>query len=198
LQKWYFGVIQFVPCGATLHANKKVMNKIILRYGLYGSCSIILFFLATYLLFGTDTPNWDLQEVLGYLSMILSLLFVFFGIRHYRNTENGHQLSFGQGMKLGLFITLITSFAFGVFDSLFVTFFWPDFGNQYYGHYKDELAKKMSGAELTKALQEVDKQKEMFDNPLALFGFMFITVFLIGVIITVISSLILKTKTAKS
>lgn len=173
------------------------MNKTIVRYGLYSAAAMVLFFLGTYLFFGNSPSNWTLQEVLGYLSMVLALSFVFFGIRHYRNNENGGQLNFAQGMKLGLLITLISSLAFGIFDSLYVKFFWPDFGDKYYAHLKEDMSKKISGAELQKALEELSSQKEMFSNPLALFGLMFITVFLIGIIITVISTLILKTKTIK-
>jgi hypothetical protein len=170
------------------------MKQTILRYGLYSAVFIILFFLGTWMIFGSDEQNFTLQEVLGYAGMILALCFVFFGIRHYRNQVNGGNLSFSEGMKLGLMISLIPALAFGVFDVFYVLYLNPEFMEQYYGHMQQQMQQKMSSADYQAWLKNMESEKEMFNNPAFQFLIMALTVFIIGVIITVISTLILKRK----
>lgn len=174
------------------------MNKTVLRYGLYGALITIAFFAATVLLIGNDTSNWDWQEVLGYFGIVLSLTVVYFGIRHYRDKDNGGKLSFGQGMKTGMLITLLPAFGFALVDMIMTKFFMPDIWDKYQAMAKEKLAQKFSGAALEQQLTKLGEQVELYRNPLFMFGLMFITVVLIGIVITVISTLILKTKTAKS
>jgi hypothetical protein len=49
--------------------------------------------------------------------MLLAMVFVFLGIRHFRDHENEGMLTFGQGLKIGVLIVLIPAVAFGLFDN---------------------------------------------------------------------------------
>jgi hypothetical protein len=170
------------------------MKQTILRYGLYSSAFIILFFLGTWMIFGSDEENYALQEVLGYAGIILALSFVFVGIRYYRNEVNGGNLSFGEGMKLGLMTSLIPALAFGIFDVLYVLYLNPEFMDKYYGRMQQQMQQKMSAADYQAWLKQMESEKELFNNPAFQFLIMALTVFIIGVIITVISTLVLKRK----
>lgn len=166
------------------------MKKTVIRYGLLSSLVIIVLFLLSFLIFH-DT-NYEAQEVFGWSSMIISLLFVFFGIKHYRDKENGGLLSFGQGMKVGLLIVLIPSLAFGIFDVLYITVINPHFMENYYQHYATQLQQSLPAAEYEKAKAKMEEQLAMFSNPIVNGLVMALSVFLIGIIIAVISSLILR------
>jgi hypothetical protein len=166
------------------------MKKIVTRYGMYGVAVMFIIFLPEFFIF-KNNHNWDLQEIIGYATIVLSLLFVFFGIRHYRDKYNAGQLAFGRGLGLGTLIALFPAVAFGLLT-------WveglvdPEWQNEYYAHNIENLKKTTPPAELPAALQEVAQQREMFASPIAQIGFMFLTVFVIGFIISIISALILR------
>ena len=145
-----------------------------------------------------DKENWEAQEILGYITIVISLLFVYFGIRHWRDNYNNGNLTFGQGLKLGTLITLFPAVAFGLFSWIEMSVLDPEFSNKYYSHYSQKLKASTPPEKLQKALQKLESEKEMFANPLLQFFFMFLTVFLIGIVITVISSLILHRNEQKS
>lgn len=166
------------------------MKKTVLRYGLLSALTIVILFTLSWLIF--HDSNFEAQEVFGYTSMVLSLLFVFFGIKHFRDKENGGQLTFGQGMKIGVLIVLIPALIFGVFDIIYTTFMNPGFMDRYYSAEVARMQQSMSATEFQAAKATLDSQKEMFSKPGVAAFVMFLTVFIIGVIMTVISSLILK------
>jgi Protein of unknown function (DUF4199) len=169
------------------------MKKVILRYGGYGSLFVAVFFIATWLIFGPgDTDSYALQEVLGYAGIVLSLVFVFFGIRHYRDKVNGGSLRFGQGLKLGLLITLLPSLALGFVDVIYVKYFNTDFSEKYLQHSLQSIKGSLTPEQF--AVQEAAMREMMatYSNPFFLFGIMFLTVFAIGLIITVVSALVLR------
>jgi hypothetical protein len=169
------------------------MRKTVVRFGLYGLGLMLAVLIINFLIF-RNNYNWEVQEILGYATIILSLLFVYFGIRHWRDNYNSGRLSFGEGLKLGSLITLFPSVAFGLFTLLEMNVLDPEFSNKYYAHYQEKLKASTPPDKIQQALEKLESEKEMFSSPFLQFTFMFLTVFLIGIVITVISSLILQSK----
>jgi len=168
------------------------MKNTVLRYGIGSALSIfVLFFISSLLLKDLD---FNTQEIYGYASIIVSLLFVFFGIKHFRDTKNQGLLSFGKGLLIGLLITLFASVTFGIYNVVYVEYIDPNFMTEYYNHSVEKVTKTLSGAELQAKLKQMEEEKDMFANPFMNFSFMFLTVFMIGLIISLISSLILQNK----
>ena len=169
------------------------MKRTVYRYGFYsvlmliGLSAIHLFILNKILDFGT-------QEVIGYLTMLLSMVFVFLGIRYYRNKVNNGYLSFGQGLKIGTLIVLIPAVAFGLFDLLYTQVIDPSWGETYYEYQKQKVMASMPADQVNEKLQDLQKEKEMWSNPVILFLLMTVTVFIIGFIVTIISTLTLMKK----
>ena len=114
------------------------------------------------------------------------------GIRYWRDNFNAGRLSFGEGFKLGTLITLFPSIAFGLFTLLQLNVLEPDFNNRYYAHYVQKVKASTPPERIQETLQKLESEKEMFASPFMQFSIMFLTVFLIGIVITVISSLILQ------
>lgn len=167
------------------------MQKIVLRYGLYAMLLIIALSALEFFVLH-DLLSDTLQEVLGYLTMLLSMVFVFLGIRQYRDKWNNGQLSFGQGLKVGILIILIPSVAFGLFDLLYTEVIHPGWVDEYYTNYIARLKTSTPPDQLEAALKKANAQKEMFSNPLYQFLLMAATVFIIGLIVTIISALTLR------
>ena len=172
------------------------MKKTILRYGIYSAITICLLALAGWT-FG-KTLSYDNQEIIGYSGMIISLIFVFFGIQYYRDKENEGILSFSKAITIGLLISLMAALAFGILDLIYIKFINPDFMNEYYTYYVEEMKNTLSESEFKIELTKLEEQKELFSNPLINFVVMFLTVFIIGFIISLLSALILQRKPAKN
>nr|WP_299342500.1 DUF4199 domain-containing protein [Allomuricauda sp.] len=168
------------------------MKKTVIRYGSYGAIAICLLFLASW--FVLDDLPLSTQEVLGYVSMIVSLSFVFFGIKHFRDNENDGKVSFKKALTIGILISLITAFVFGILDVIYTEVLNPEFMDNYYEQTTKNMEERLSAEEFKVKLAEMESQKEMFSNPIFTFAIMGMTVFVIGFIISLISALILQRK----
>ncbi|WP_394747585.1 DUF4199 domain-containing protein [Spongiimicrobium salis] len=150
-----------------------MMQKTILKYGSYSLITAALLFLAA-LVLGKEL-DYTTQAALGYLSMVTCLIFVYFGIKHYRDKENNGVVSFGRALSIGLLISVFAGIGFGCIDYLYTTVINPDFMKNY-----------------IEASGEADMPEY---SSFSLAAVMFMTVFVIGFIISLISSLILQRKT---
>lgn len=168
------------------------MKKIILRFGLYGAISICTLFLLGW--FIGKNLDYSAQEIIGYASMIVSLGFVYLGIKQFRDKENNGQLSFKKALTIGVLISLITALAFGVLDVIYIEFLEPDFTTEYYARIVEDLKTTLPEEEFNVKLAEIESEKELFSKPIFSFLLMAMTVFIIGFIISLISSLVLQRK----
>lgn len=166
------------------------MKNTVLKFGLYAAVTTSILFTSA-LVLGKNL-DFSTQEVLGYASIIASLLFVFFGIKHYRDRENNGTVSFAKALLVGILISLFASLAFGIIDVIYVKYINPEFTEQYMAYTLENMEKTMPPEEFRIKKAEVESQMAVYANP-AIAGFvMFITVLLIGFIISLLSAFILK------
>ncbi len=144
------------------------------------------------------TTKFAAQEIIGYGAIILSLSFVYVGIRHYRDKQNGGMLSFGEGLKMGMLIVLVPSVCFGLTDVLYITLINPQFYPQYIAHQEAILKATVPADEFAAKAAAMRKTMLFFSQPLVDFALMFFTVAPIGVIITVLSTFMLKRSAPKT
>jgi len=177
------------------------MTRPSLKYGsIAGIIMAVIFFLPFVIFKGQDLYNFFLVgEIIGYSTMILSLLFVFFGIRSYRDVELGGVISFGRAFTTGLFITLIASVIFGIFTVLLYTVISPNLGNEMIEFYKRSIMESGQPQQIIdKQIAEMESNRGLYNNA-AFNGFlMFATVFIIGAVVALISSFVLKRKSSKN
>ncbi len=170
------------------------MKNTVIRYGVYSAITICALALAGWFL--GKNLDYSIQEVIGYTGMVVSLLFVFFGIKHFRDKENNGAVSFGKALLIGVLISLIAALAFGILDIIYIKYINPDFVTEYYAHYVEQMRTSLPEAEFQTKLAELESQKELFSNTFMNFFLMFATVLIIGFIISLISALILQRKPA--
>lgn len=167
------------------------MKKTVLRFGLYGTITISLLSVLIWAL--VDVVDNTMGEIIGYSSMVLSLLFVFFGIKHFRDKENNGLVTFSKALLIGVLISLMVSIAFGILDIIYVKLVNPDFMTTYYdGMLEEAQALPAEEFEIRKAA--LYSEREMFLNPFMHFFIMSMMVFVIGFIISLLSALILQRK----
>src|SRR6187431_3220058 len=105
------------------------MKKTVLTFGLISGVIISVLMLST--LPFAHQIGFSRAMIVGYTTMVLSFLMVFFGIRSYRENVGNGYISFGRALSVGLLIMLITC-AFYVITWEFVYFnFMPDFAEKY-------------------------------------------------------------------
>ena len=137
----------------------------------------------------------DKGLIVGYTTMVLAGLLVYFGIRSYRDNVCGGKLSFGQAFVVGILISLIANcFYVGTWEILYHKFM-PDFAEKYSAQMIERA--KASGASQQK-MDDVKRQAEDFQrsyrNPFYVIGMTFLEVFPPFLVITLISAAILRRK----
>jgi hypothetical protein len=173
------------------------MKKIVLTFGLIsGGITALMMFLTLPLI---DRVSFDKLEVLGYTTIVLSFLMVFFGIRSYRESVGGGTITFGKAMKVGLLITLISCACYVIAWEIIYFGIAPDFVEKY-GNYMIEKARAAgaSAQELAAQREQIESLKAMFENPLINIAITLLEPLPIGLLVTLISAAILRRKEPKT
>ena len=80
------------------------MKSTVIKYGLYGLITGLIIF-TLHLVLGINNLDYSTNEILGYISIFLSLSFVFFGIKHYRDKVNNGIITLGKAIAIGILIS---------------------------------------------------------------------------------------------
>ena len=172
------------------------MKRIVIIFGLIsGVISSALMFL-TLPLMHNDTVNFENGYILGYTTIFLSFLLVFFGIRSYRENAGG-TITFGRGFSVGILITLISCVFYVASWEVIYFKIMPDFADKYAAHAIGAMREKgATDAAIAAKKVEMEKMKTMLDNPLLNAAMTFIEPFPVGLIMTLVSAAILRRRTA--
>jgi hypothetical protein len=92
--------------------------KISIRYGLIGAALIMIMFLVFY--FSDENPLQELQM----FDLFIIPIFVFFGVKEFRDRYNGELLQYWEGMTTGTIISLLIASITALF--LYVFMAWVD------------------------------------------------------------------------
>jgi hypothetical protein len=171
------------------------MKSTIIKFGMYSSILLIILFGISFLFEGA--MDFSTSEIFGYLTIVLSLSFVYFGIRNYRDAINQGTVSFGKALKVGVLITLLASITFGLINVVYTEIINPEFTAEYYEYSIEKYRESLPEEAFKTKLIELESQKDLFKNPLVNFVIMGLTVFIIGFIISLISGLILHQTNSK-
>ena len=171
------------------------MKTNIVIYGLIAGIVV-----STLMLFSiSNITDYDTSLFVGYASMLIAFTLVFVGIRNYRDKYNDGVVSFGKAFKIGIMIVLIASTIYVIAWLIFYFYFEPDCLERYSAHMLDKL--KASGAsqmEIDKQTKEMENFAMMYKNPFFNAMMTYVEMLPVGLIVTLISSLILKRKTASN
>ena len=135
--------------------------------------------------------------ILGYTSMVLAGLLVFFGIRSYRENVAGGKLTFARAFVVGLLISLVSN-CFYVATWEFINYkFFPNFAEDYaaqmIAHAK---ATGASPEKLAKVTAQAEQFAHNYHNPFYNVSMTFIEVFPVFLVITLLSAAFLRKKSA--
>lgn len=168
------------------------MKRILKIYGPYVVAIVVGIPVLSSSITGFGPDAFDSGEIIGYSSMIVAMALIYFAVKNHRDKVNKGRISFGESMKIGTAISTLGGAAWGIYNFVFVTWIMPDFNEQYIAHVEGlEIGTPAFEAKFNAAMNGSDS---FMYTPIGGTIVMFLTVFLIGFLISVISSLILKSK----
>jgi Protein of unknown function (DUF4199) len=173
------------------------MKKIIIRYGLYSGFAELLFFVLTWLFIYVTKVGHDVQGNIGYISIICPLIFIYFGIRYYRDKVGGGTITFLKALKVGLLIVIIPAIMFAITETVYVEYIDPKFYETVTAYDIEQYRKTLSAADFAAKISEIKQQLVLDKNPFFNFSIMVMSIAALGTIITLISSVLLMRRAKK-
>lgn len=167
------------------------MKNTIFKYGILAAAILLTIPLISNLFMGSNPDNYTMGEVVGYSSMILSLLLIFVAQNEYRKNSPEGKIAFGKGLLMGLAISALASFGFAIYNWVYIEFINPDFIEQYYSYYVESI--KNSGQEaavIQEKISQLEGEKAFFTSPMVQFAVMYLTVFAVGIVVSLITAAI--------
>ena len=167
------------------------MRKIVLTFGLIAGAILSAMMLIT--LPFMDRIGFDKGEIIGYTTMVLAFLMVFFGVKSYRDNVAGGSVTFGRALKVGLMIMAVASVCYVATWQLVYYKLAPDFGEKYAAHtVEKERRSGATDAQIAAKMKEAAEFQEMYKNPLANIAFTFLEPLPVGIALTLVTALVLS------
>lgn len=113
-----------------------------------------------------DEIGFDRGMVVGYTTMVLAFLLVYFGVRSYRDNVAGGSVGFGRAFTVGALIALIASACYVATWQVVYFKLEPDFLAKMQAHMIEKAqASGDSPAEIQAQMAEMERYAEMYQNP---------------------------------
>ena len=141
------------------------MKRIVVTFGLISGGLLSVMMLASTAFI--DRVGFEKAEIIGYTTMVLAFIMVFFGIRSYRDTVLQGAIGFGRAFQVGILITLISSVCYVATWQVIHYKIAPDFVEKYTAHVLEKA--KASGAteqQLAAHTAQMARFMELYKNPL--------------------------------
>ncbi|MBK7714051.1 MAG: DUF4199 domain-containing protein [Gemmatimonadetes bacterium] len=169
------------------------MRKIVLTFGLIAGGVLSAMLLIT--LPFQEQIGFDKGAIIGYTTMVLAFLMVYFGVRSYRDTVLGGRISFGKACVAGLLITLVATACYvATWEAIYFGTA-NDFADKYAAH---SLEKARAGgateAQLAAQAAEMAKFNALYQNPLVNIAVTFLEPLPVGLLFTLLSAGLLSRK----
>ncbi len=163
------------------------MRKIVLTFGLIAGAILSVMMLLT--LPFQDRIGFDRGVVIGYTTMVLAFLMVFFGVRSYRDNVAGGQMTFGRAFTVGIAIVGVATVCYVATWQVVYYRLAPDFMEKYTAHALDKARQSGAGEEeLARKAAEMAEFQEMYRNPLVNIAFTSLEPLPVGLVFTLVTA----------
>ena len=167
------------------------MKKTVWTFGLIAGAIMSVMMVATMPFI--DRIGFGTAEVIGYTTLIAAFLLIFFGVRSYRDNKAGRAISFGRALVVGLLINIVASACYVATWQLIYYKVVPDFVDKYAAHMiEEERAAGASQQEIDAKTAEMNKFREMYENPLVNIAITFLEPFSVGLIVSLVAAGVLR------
>jgi hypothetical protein len=167
------------------------MRKIVLTFGFIAGAVMAAMMVLT--LPFQEKLGFDKGWIIGYTTMVLAFLMVFFGVKSYRDNVSGGTVRFGPAFGVGLMITLIACICYVATWEVIYYKFSPDFGDKYAAYAIDQAKKSgATDAQVAATEKKMAEFKESYKNPLVNIAYTFIEPFPVGIVFTLVTAGVLS------
>ena len=167
------------------------MKKTVLTFGLIAGALLSALMLAT--LPFLDRIGFDRGEVIGYTSMVVAFLLIFFGVRSYRDSLPGGTLSFGRAFGVGALIAVVASLCYVATWEVIYFKLAPDFGTKYQAHILAKAQKSGESEEtIARKKAELDRFIELYRNPAINASITFLEPLPVALVVSLVSAGVLS------
>lgn len=166
------------------------MKRTVLSFGLLSAAVSVAMMLTAMPLI--DAVGYTVSDLLGYASMVLAALVLFFGVRSYREKVHPGRMGFGRALTVGLAIALVASLAYLVVFQVVYFGLWPELGARYEACMIERAQLAGGGTEeIAAAVEQARTLRRLYDRPLTNAGLALAAPLTVGVVAAILSAAVL-------
>ena len=167
------------------------MKKTVLTFGLSAGAFLSAVMLVTMPFH--EAIGWDRSMLVGYTTMVLAFLLIFFGVRAYRDKVGGGTVRFGRGLAVGVRIGAVASLCYvATWEMLYFTVA-SDYMVKYQAHMLDQArANGESDDAIAQKKVEMEKFAMLYENPAINAGMTFLEPMPVALIVALVSAGVLS------
>jgi hypothetical protein len=140
-----------------------------------------------------DAIGFDRGMTVGYTTMVLAFLLIYFGIRSYRDNVGHGSIGFGRALAVGALIAVISSLCYVATWELIASRLMPDYLTKYQAYEINKMtASGASQAVIAQRIVEMRHFAELYKNPFINAAMTFIEPLPVGLVIALISAGVLR------
>lgn len=167
------------------------MTRFILIYGSIAGFITICTMLVGFALTGHEGVGTS--QAVGFLIMFLAFSLIYFGVRKYRDQEQGGVITFGKASLIGLGMTVAAGIVYVLVWEIYLNITDYAFIAEYSSAYVErEEASGIDDDKLIKLKADMIKMVERYGNPLFRLPMTFLEIAPIGLIVSLVSAFFLR------
>ena len=167
------------------------MKKTVWTYGLISGAIISALMVATIPF--KDRIGFDHGLTVGYTTMVLAFLLIYFGVRSYRDNVGHGSIGFGRALAVGSLIAVISSVCYTATWEVVYFKFMPDFMDKYQAY---EINKAKAGgasqAAIDQQVADMQRVAVMYKNPAINAAMTVIEPLPVGLVIALVTAGVLR------
>lgn len=174
------------------------MRSIVLKYGLIAGAILGLFMFGT-IPFHDQIGFGPMGMVIGYTGMVVAFLMIHAGMKSYRDTIGGGQVTYGQALVIGLLIMLIGCVIYVACWAIISKTIYPDFAQKYLEFAVSQArAEGKSAAEIAEITAQMNSFATAYKNPLIFVAYTMLEPLPVGLLFSFVSAWLVSRKSNAS
>ena len=167
------------------------MKKIVLTFGLIAGGILAAMMLLTIPFM--DEIGFDRGQFVGYTTMVVAFLLIYFGVRSYRDNVAGGTVRFGRAFTVGMLIGAVASACYVAAWEVYYFKFAPDFMVKYQTHVLEKARANGESAEaIARRKAEMDSFAKLYANPAINAAVTFLEPLPVALIVSLVSAGVLS------
>jgi uncharacterized protein DUF4199 len=142
-----------------------------------------------------DAIGYDRGQIIGFTTMVLAFLLIFFGVRSYRDNVAGGTIGFGRAFAVGSLITVITCLCYVATWELVYFKLAPQYATKFHAAAVEKAKADSDSPEvLQKKLADVEKFTRLYQNPAFNAAVTFLEPLPVGLVLALVTAGVLSRK----